>query len=939
MSDRRENPQPDVGAATPDSSERLARLPHGAVASNREGISTAIYTASLWLLPRAFRERHGPEMSAVFRELRAEARSSPSRYAVGRCLVRELADVVITATRLRATGAAATSESLDPVLASPGPSSHLHHRTADMETLRQDIVYALRALIHRPGFTTIAVVTLALGIGATTAIFSVVNSVILRPLPYPDAERITMVWRTIPSLNWTRAPMSHPNFEDFRKSATSFESMAAYGSAQPSTILVGSDPELHYGMAASASLFQVLGAMPAEGRPFTESDDRAGAPPVVILGHRLAALLSNGRSTMVGQTVSIDRVPHTVVGVMPERFAFPNQRPEYWLPIVPRGGENITDRNTNFLTVMGRLRPGVSIATAQTEIEGIRTRLEREYPADNADGTGVHLESRQEFVTGDMKPVLLVLLGAVGFVLAIACANLANLMLVRGSGRRREIAVRMALGASRSRLIRQLLTESTLLALLGGLLGIGIAVLGTKLLIEFGPTSLPRKAEIAVDGVTLAFTVAITLLSGLAAGLFPAFRFSRPDLQGDLKGGGQGTARVASHRAQRGLVVVQMALALILLVGAGLLTNSLIRLMTVDPGFDPRNVLTVRIALPADRYTDDGAPTALYDEIIQRVKALPGATNVGAAWMIPFSNYIASTGITIEGQPRPAEERPLITMMPFRGDYFGAMKIRLLDGRLASDADRPDGPAVVVINEGMAKRFWPGESAVGKRFRRGGDDDEEPEWITVVGVVSDVKEELDTLPGLQGYWPFASEEWARDMALVVRTSGDPLSLASAIRNIVRTVDRDIPIVNTTTMQQMLSDSVSEPRFRTMLVLSFAGVACLLALIGIYGVMAFVVAERTHEIGVRMALGAGEGGVLRHVLGQGLRLTALGISIGLVGAIAATRVIRAMLFGVGVLDPLTYGSVVVALGVIALLACWVPARRASRVEPLVALRGD
>jgi putative ABC transport system permease protein len=807
-----------------------------------------------------------------------------------------------------------------------------------MENLRQDIAYALRAIIHRPGFTAIAVITLGLGIGATTAIFSVVNSVVLRPLPYPDPDRITMLWRPVPALNWSRGPMSHPNFVDVRASATSFESMAAYAGTETATVLVGSEPELHFGMSASASLFSVLGVMPAEGRPFAEAEDAPGAPMVVILAHGFARTLSGGKGSMVGRTIAIDRVPHTIVGVMPERFAFPNARVEFWRPLVPVGGENITDRDSNFLTIMGRLKAGVSLAAAQVEIDGIHARLAREYPSENGGDAQMRLESRQQFVTGDVKPVLYVLLGAVGFVLAIACANLANLMLARSSGRRRELAVRMALGANRGRLIRQLLTESTILALLGGILGVIVALIGTKLLVEFGPSALPRRAEISVDGTTLAFTAFVAVVSGLAAGLFPAFRFSRPDLQGDLKGTAQGTARVANHRMQRGLVVAQMALALVLLVGAGLLINSLTRLMSVDPGFQPRNLLTVRLALPADRYTEAGEATLLYDRLIERVERLPGVEGAAAAWSVPFLDRHASTGIIVEGHPATMEDRPVITMLPFRGDYFGTMGIRLIEGRAVGDADQADGPPVVVINESTARRFWPGQSAVGKRFRRGTVQEVRP-WITVVGVVADVKEALDTVPGLQGYWPHAQSGWARDMALVIRASGDPLALTTAVRNEIRAVDREIPIVNMIPMGQLMSESVSEPRFRTMVVLSFAGVACLLALVGIYGVMAFLVAERTHEIGVRMALGAEQAGVLRHILGQGMQLTALGIAIGLFGAFVATRAIQAMLFGVGAMDPMTYAVVVVALATVAMLACWVPARRASRVDPLVALRGD
>jgi putative ABC transport system permease protein len=661
--------------------------------------------------------------------------------------------------------------------------------------------------------------------------------------------------------------------------------------------MAGAEPELHFGMIASASLFQRLGVAPAQGRLFLDSEDVARAPMVVILSHALATRLSDGNGSMVGRSISIDRVPHTVVGVMPPRFAFPTPRAEYWVPLVPMGGRGIDDRNTNFLTVVGRLKPGVPIAAAATEVDGIRARLAATYPEDNGDGTGIFLESRQQFVTGDVRPVLFVLFGAVGFVLAIACANLANLMLARGSGRRRELAVRMALGASRWRVIGQLLTESTILAVLGGVLGVGIAIAGTKLLVAFGPASLPRKGEIGVDGATLAFTATIALLSGIAAGLVPAFRFSRPNLQGDLKGSAQGTARSASHRLQRGLVVVQVALAFVLLIGAGLLTNSLLRLMTVDPGFDARNLLTVRVALPEGQYAEDGEATAFYDGLVARVAALPGVQRVAATWSPPFSDYVASTGFAPEGRDMSLEERPLITMQPIRDDYFGTMGIRLIEGRSFTTADRPDGPEVIVINETAARRFWPNESAVGKRVRRGTTDEDRPP-ITVIGVVADVKEALDTVPGLQGYWPHSRMEgWARDMSLVIRTAVDPMSLSNAVRSEIRALDPGIPIIANTTIEQLMSESVAEPRFRTMAVLSFAAVACLLALVGIYGVMAFVVAERTHEIGVRMALGAKQSGVLRFVLGQGLRLTLLGVAIGLVGAFAATRAIQAMLFGV------------------------------------------
>ena len=896
------------------------------------------YSFLLRALPSGFRRRNGDELVALFGELAFEAYRLGGRRGMARCLARESFDLLLTAARLRLAPHPARAVVASPVAATTGATSHLSHGSSDMESIRQDLGYALRAIARRPGFTIVAVLTLGLGIGATTAIFSVVNSVVLRPLPYPQSDRLMMVWRTVPAVNSMRGPHSYPNFVDLRKSARSFEALAAYQSSQARTVQVGTEAEVHLSTLATPSLFDVLGIAPAEGRPFLDSENVAGAPRVVVLSHRFATRLSGGSGSMVGKQIAIDRVPHTVVGVMPADFAFPNATPEFWTPIEASGNDELEDRGTNFLTVIGRLRPGVQVAAAEAELDAIRKRLIAEYPADNVEGSGIVLEPRQQFVTGDVRPVLFMLLGAVGFVLAIACANLANLILARGSARRRELAVRMALGASRPRLIRQLLTESLLLAALGALLGVAIAYTCTKLLIQLGPSALPRKWEIGIDPATLAFTTLIALVSGIASGLFPALRFSRPDLQDDLKGGAQGAARVAGHRVQRGLVVVQVALALILLVGAGLLSNSLMRLITVDPGFDPRNVLAVRVVPPSDRYTEVGEINTLYEQILERVAAIPGAQRVGATWSPPFSGRFGSTSITIEGQPVRAEDRPEIAMIPVRGDYFETMKLRLIEGRAVSDEDRAGQPFVVVINEGMAKRFWPGQSAVGKRFRRGMPGENTP-WHTVVGVVGDVKESLEGVPGLQGYWSHTQMSWARDMEIVVRTQGDPLALVNAVRAQIRAVDPEIPVVSTSTAQQLISESVAEPRFRTLVVLSFAGAACLLALVGIYGVMAFVVAERTREIGVRMALGAKQGGVLRFVLGQGMRLTLAGIIIGVVGALAATRVIRSMLFGIGATDPLTYLVVVLALAAVAMLACFIPARRASRVDPLVALRTE
>lgn len=806
-----------------------------------------------------------------------------------------------------------------------------------MNSLWQDIRFAARMLWKNKGVTVIAIITLALGIGANTAIFSVVNAALLRPLPFENPNELVQIWGTQPQLD--TAPMSPANFLDWRNQNRVFERIVAYTSR--SFNLSGSgEPERIRATRVTDGLFELLGARPALGRAFLREEDQPGGNKVVILSHALWQRRFNANPEIVGQTLMLSDQAYMVVGVMPPSFAFPNARMEMWTPMAFSPAEQAT-RDTNFLSVIARLRRGVSLEQARSNMETLARAQQEQYPASNA-GIGVKLVSLNDQIIGDARPVLYLLLGAVGFVLLIACANVANLLLARAASRRKEMAVRAALGASRWRVVRQLLTESVVLALLGGGLGLLLAFWMLDLLVALQPTNIPRLTEVGIDRGALFFTLAISLLTGVVFGLAPSLQASNPDLSEALKEGGRSaTAGAGRQRMRSALVVVEVALSLALLIGAGLMIKSFVRLLQVDPGFSPENVLTMELALPIARYADAPQQTAFFQQTLERVGNLPGVESASVTTDIPLYGG-NSTSFSVEGRPPPASgQRPLTEYRSVSHDYFRAMGISLLKGRAFTERDATGATGVVIINETLARRFFPDEDPVGRRIGLSGP----PDWREIVGVVRDARnygldEEVRPeafIPYLQntpGYLAGA----ASSMNLVVRTaSSDPLSMTAAVKAQVHAIDRDQPVYNVKTMEQYLADSLARRRFNMMLLTVFAGVALLLAAIGIYGVMNHSVTQRTHEVGIRIALGAGRGDVLRMIVGQGMILTLLGVALGLAASFALTRLLAGLLYGVSATDPLTFVAIPLVLSAVALAATYIPARRATKIDPMVALR--
>jgi len=899
--------------------------------ARRSRLLLATFRLSLLVLPREFRRRHGAAMVETFGDLAAESSARKGHLSVFICLHQETVDVIRTGVRLRLTGFAVRgSRRRKPSTKHPQPSVR-------MDNLKQDFAYALRSLRRRPGQAALAVLLLALGIGASTTVFSVVYNVLLQPLPYPAADRLVMVWRTLPQFGWRRAPVSYLNYRDWREAATSFEAMGAYSGPTPKTLIGQGEPVRLEARLASASLFEMLGATPALGRLFSE-DERRGSEPVAVLSHRLWQSLFGGDPTVIGRALRLDDELYTVAGVMAADFSFPESEPDLWLPVSTSPAA--ADRGSNFLLVLGRMRPGVPRDRAGTEMEAIVARLAERYPEENLADSGVWLEPRQEAVVRDARTILWVLFASVLIVLALACTNLAGLGLARASARGREMAVRAALGAGRGRLVRQLLTENLFIAVAGGTLGALLAFWLTGAFLALEPGTLPRRGEVAVDLTTLAFTLLLSIVCGLAVGLVPALRSSRPDLQDELKHeGGRSTQGRRHHRLQQTLVALQVALAVVLLIGAGLVSNSFVHLLRVEPGFDPSNVLSAQIALPEVRYDLPEKVRGFYQELLRSAAALPGVRSVGATFSLPFSSTSASGIYTVEGQEAPERTEQLVYLTPILGDYFRAMRISLVEGQGFGRTEEADGPLVAVINETMAHRHWRGETAVGKRFKRGNPDSDNP-WITVVGVVSDVKYRgLDDEPEPQAYLPLTQAAWATALYVTLRTGGDPLQVAGPLRALIQRLDPELPVTRLDTMSHLIGRSLAEPRFRTLLIGLFAAAAGSLAVIGIYGVLTFIVAGRTREIGVRIALGARGGQVMRIVLRRALGVALAGTVVGTIAALIATQALRSLLFEVRPTDPLTYAAVIALLMVTAAIASWVPAQRARRVDPMVALRNE
>ncbi|HVF44359.1 MAG TPA: ABC transporter permease [Pyrinomonadaceae bacterium] len=806
-----------------------------------------------------------------------------------------------------------------------------------MRTLLQDVRYGARTLRKSPGFTAVAVLALALGVGANTAIFSVVKAVLLSPLPYPESGRLLWLREVNPSNGILDEPASAPNFNDWRAQARSLEAVAAY--ANTSTTLTGEgEPERVPGVAASANFFPALGVAPALGRGFLPEEEAEGKNRVVVISHGLWQRRFGARPDAVGQTLTLSGNPHTVIGVAPADFKSPVGGPkpaEFWTPIAFNFDES--RRRSDYLSVFARLKAGATVGQARAELEGIASRLAQQYPGTNT-GWNVAVGTLHERVVGDVRPALLVLTGVVGFLLLISCANVANLMLARSSARRQEVAVRSALGARRGRLVRQFLTESVLLSLAGGAAGLVLAWWGVELLVGLGPGNIPRLEEVGLDARVLLFTLAVSVATGVAFGLLPALSASKTNLSESLKEGGSrgSTAGAGARRLRNSLVVSEIAIAVVLLAGAGLMIRSFQRIQEVDPGFSPARVLTFDFALPAARYKEDAQVTAFVAQLTERVGAVPGAERAAVVDTLPLSGGGNVAAFVVEGRPAPPPEQ--VQDAEYRvvsPEYFDVMGVRLVRGQLFTARDREGSPAVAVVNEAMARRYWPGEDPIGKRVNLG--NPETSPWRMIVGVVRDVRHDgLDKEPYPQMYSP-AAQFPRRGMTLVARASADPASLVPAIRRELSSLDKDLPLYNVRTMEQVLSDSVSRRRFQMLLIAAFAFVGLLLAAVGTYGVISYSVAQRRHEIGVRMALGARAPDILRLVLGQGLGLALAGVGIGLAAAFALTRVMSSLLYGVSATDPLTFAAVSLALLCVAAAACLVPARRATRVDPMEALR--
>ena len=818
-----------------------------------------------------------------------------------------------------------------------------------METLIKDIRYGIRGLLKHPGFTLIAVLTLALGIGANTAIFTVVNAVLLRPLPFVEPDKLLFIWQTHPfgkRIGMDQLPTSNADFLDWQEQSNLFEGMSMLDS-WGGNLTGGAAPEHIDGARVSVNLLSLLRASPMLGRDFTAEEARPGNDHVLILSHGLWQRRFGGKPDVVGQQVQIDGESFTILGVMGPDFAFPKDvgLPEYfpfartaaWLPIALTEQQR-KNRGSHHLATIARLKPGATLAQAQSQLAAIAKNIEQKDPEQAKDwGATVNLVHEQ--VVGSSRKAIWILLGAVGCVLLIACANVANLLLARATSRQKEIAIRAALGAGRLALVRQLLTESVLLSLVGGTLGVLLAAWSVKVLVAVSAGRLPRLAEINIDARVLLFTAAVSLITGVVFGLVPALQASKTDLNESLKESGR-SAMGGRHRqrARSLLVVSEVALSLVLLVGAGLLAKSFVRLQNVKPGFDPDHLLTVDLALPQMKYKDDAQMARFFEQVVERIRALPGVEAAAAVSHLPLSGHEELDGFSIEGRPEPIEVAQIQTA-DFRvitPDYFRALKIPLLQGRTFTDQDRANTTYSVVIDEAFARRFFPGEDPIGKRLTEQGSRSTHG-LATIVGVVGGVKHtELKTEPRPTMYLTAPQSPW-RNMTLVVRSTNDPASLTAAVRREVWAVDKDQPLAEISAMDQLFAKAVAPQRFNMLLVGLFAALALTLASIGIYGVIAYSVTQRGQEMGVRLALGASSRDILVLVIGQALRTSLLGVGVGLVAAFALTRVMSSLLFEVSATDPFVFAVLAVLLTGVALIASYIPARRATKVDPLVALR--
>jgi len=902
------------------------------------------YRLLLRLYPREFRERFGGDMTDFFHDRRIAARQQGT-LGVARVWMSAIADVFRVAALERVDTTARRARAMG------GSRKRDNHRTASdtrdedmMATLMGDIRYALRGMLTKPAFSAIVLATLALGIGANVAIFSVVNGVLLRPLPYPQADRVVQIEHVEPYTT-----VSEPEFVDYRDGTKRFERMAAF--SQGAGTLTGErEPERVTIARVSDGFFPILGVPTEVGRTFVPEEDRRRGFPrrAAVLSHGLWTRRFGADKSIVGKEIRINDVSVTVVGVMPERFKYPSSEIALWMPL-RLNYDTLWTRNNHYLWLIARLKPGVSAAAAESDLNTLAKQFVRDYPAVYGQGLVASATPLPDKLLGKTRPYLFALLGAVGFVLLIACVNVANLLLARGEARRKELAIRTALGASRGRLARQVLTESATYAVAGGLLGIALAWWGQHALRAAAPASIPRVDQVTIDGGVLAFALLVTSLTGVLFGLIPALRGTRGDTVGTLREGGKTSSQFGIGRARGVLVVSEVALAVVLLTGAGLMIRSLWKLQAIDLGFNPKNVLAMSVSFPEPRgnLDDPSGPqrtiTQFYRDLTDRVQALPGVRSVGAVGDLPLSGGLSMWSILIDGSPMvPVSQAPAAMPQQVTSGYFRTMGIPVLRGREFTAEDRADAPLVALVNETAVKKFWPNKNPIGGTIKM---LNPSSPWATVVGVVKDVRSagyQEDIPPTM--YFPHAQAGQSAyytpaAMSLVIKAEGDPTTLAGPVRQVVHQLNAMTPVSQVQTMEAAVAASVASRRFSTELLAGFAALALVLAGIGIYGVIAYDVSQRTYEIGLRMALGAQSGQVAGMMLGRGVRMVALGLVIGVGGSLAVTGVLKSLLVDVSRLDPVTIGGVVVVLAVVAAGAAYLPARRASAVDPMVALRRD
>ncbi len=807
-----------------------------------------------------------------------------------------------------------------------------------MLTLWQDIRYALRMLGKSPGFTAVVVLTLALGIGANTSIFSVVNAVLLQPLPFPQPNRIVSVYGADLRIGQTGRPLSYPDFVDLRTQNKSLDSLAAYDGG--TATLTGAGDPMHLELCGvSADMFSVLRTKPLLGRVFVSTEDQPGNR-VVLLSHRLWKSRFGGDPGVVGKQIVLDDKPYTVAGVMPAEFQFPLDEPpmDLWMAMGSAvDAASQAERGSHFLKVIGRLKDGVALEKANAESAEIAAGLAKQYPDTNRH-MSLAMRPEMDDLVGDVRPALLMVLGAVGFLLLIACANAANLLLARAAGRQREMAIRASLGAGRARILRQLLTESVLLSLAGGILGLLLAVWGSAALTSLPSMGIPRLSSAGVDLRALAFTLAVSLVTGILFGLAPALHASRFNLFGSLKEGGRNATDGAGRSKIRNfLVVSQVSLAVVLLIGASLMIESIFHLLHQSPGFNPQGVLVFNLDLPDARYGKPEQSADFFKELQARIRTLPGVKNASGVMPLPLSGDTLRTSFEIEGKPMAKSDLPRTQIRAVGLDYFQAMRIPLVAGREFTERDNRSAAHVIIINQTLARRFFPNENPVGKHMKPGMSAGKTDNMCEIVGVVGDVKHRnLWQEPDPESYVPYEQKPIGA-MNILVRSDSDPMVLLPAVREQVRALDAELPIYRAQRLEEYVAASVAQRRFTSLLCSVFAGVGLLLAVVGLFGVMSFSVAQRTHEIGVRVAVGAEKADILQMILREGMAITLAGIVLGLIGAFGISSIIKSQLFGVSATDPLTFFGVVGALALVALAACYIPARRATRVDPMVALR--